>query len=105
MIEAYKPPISGDSRVAGTHGAPLLGLLLRSDFSELAAKTRNLPLTRQILLQPADSHLVLAGQPLCTRKLYPSGCMGSGSLQPGGADNETVLRHRSAFQQPLPHTH
>ena len=54
MIEAYKPPISGDSRVAGTHGTPLLGLLLRSDLSELAPKTRNLPLTRQTALRWTD---------------------------------------------------
>jgi hypothetical protein len=54
MIEAFKPRISGDSRVAGTDGMPLLGLLLRSDLSELAHKTRNLPLTRQTALRWTD---------------------------------------------------
>jgi len=32
MTEAFKTAISGDGKVAGTRRAPLLGLLLRSDF-------------------------------------------------------------------------
>ncbi len=50
-----------------------------------------LPHPRQILLQPAGLRCRLAGQPFSTCKLFLRRWIGSGSLQPGGADDETVL--------------
>jgi hypothetical protein len=55
MTAAFKEAISGNSTVAGTPSIIAPGASPAVEFSEVAAKTRNLPLTRQTALRWTDN--------------------------------------------------